>query len=79
MNTITFYKKISDNGISFYNPLSTTRKILGITFIAVAIMPNGLFIPALTLSCLCFGLKYNELKENIFNLSLRYKYKLGLK
>lgn len=78
INNIRIYKKLSNMGIKFYNPISKYRKYLGVGFLVIAIIPNGLFIPCSLLSCLCFGLSIGELKENMFKLTLPIKYKLRL-
>lgn len=78
MKSILLYKELSLNGIKFYNPISKIRKYLGVTFIIIAIIPNGLFIPSILLSCLCFGFKVNYMKDKLFNTSLLLKSKLGV-
>jgi len=47
--------------------------------LAVAVLPNGLFLPCLALSCVCFEIKFKDMKEKVYNKTLMIKYKLGKK
>ena len=77
-NNILLYKNLSEKGVNFYNPISKLRKIAGISLVIVAILPNGLFIPSMMLSCLCLGIKLDYVKCKLFNTSLLIKSKLGV-
>ena len=76
-NDIRFYKKLQKNGVLFYNPIRTYRKVLGLLFIGVGVvtlpLPTG-SIFLILLGCLVMGVDIERVK----NLIMRYKYKMRL-
>ena len=70
-NIVKYRNFLNKNKISLVYPRSKLKIGLGLACLVIAVIPNGLFIPASLLGCCLLGIGKNDLLSYIENLKFK--------